>query len=192
MKWTRSFAVLAALAVPLALMSSNRADASPILYTLSGSATNPATSPGQLNPGTISGSFTYDPSVPEFFSGSATISGVQSCDLNGNYTLFLGGSDQSDIWLQGVTANNACGQSNTASLLDVHFASWLGTTADPITEIYGILGPSAYFTEPPTVAYAVPTKTAVPEPSSVVLMASALLLLGAAGAIRRRASRQNL
>ena len=186
MKLTRSFAVLAALGVPLALMSANRANASPMLYTFSSSATNPTASPGQLNPGTLSGSFTYDPSDQQFFTASATIAGVQSCNLIGDYTLFTGGSNQ--IWLQGTTAMNDCGESNTNSLVNVYFASSLGTTADPVSRIYGITT-GASFTAPPIVVYADPTQTALPEPSSVVLMASALLMLGAAGAMRRRASR---
>jgi hypothetical protein len=171
-----------------AFLSVNAAYATPILYTISSSATDPSAGPGELYPGTLTGTFWYDPTTQAFSSASLGIEGVQSCNLNGNYDFY--GGNSSNLQIRGITSTNACSQSNSNSYLDIVFNSSLGSSGgDQIVQIYALMGNPANFTLPPTVAYADPSAT-VPEPSSLALLGSALALLASGFALRRRTSRQ--
>lgn len=180
----RVFFVLMAVVLSSAFLASNEASAAPILYTISDSPTNAAAGPGQLSPGTLAGTFYYDPATQTFSSASLTISGVQSCNLNGSYGLYSsGGSSSTNLLIQGMTAFNECAQSNTNAYLDVSFSTALALGGDQIDQIRSFQGNPADFTLPPTVAYA---DAEVPEPSSAALLLPAVLLLGWGVAVRRR------
>jgi hypothetical protein len=177
---TKFFFLVTAVALASTLVNPNSANSAPILYTISSSATNPAAGPGQLNPGTLTGTFDFDPTTGTYSSVSLDIEGVQSTNLNGTYVLDTSATQTStDLRIQGNTLINSGGQSNLNSFLNVTFNTSLGTTPDQIVHMFAFQGNPANFTTPPTVAFADPSLApAVPEPASLALLGSALLGFG--------------
>lgn len=172
--------------------------------SVSYSITNGQGAAGELHPGTLTGSFIYDPSAVAYSSASIDIEGVENGNLGGQYVLYTGPqgqqyvnsggmimpigdpvySDSQNLLIQNTSANSQ------GDYLDVKFASPLGSGSDQITSISSFGGNgsfNAYLSTPPTVAYAAPPSAGGgggPEPSTWALMMVGVF--GAGAALRRR------
>ena len=175
--WTMFIRVGLAIALPSTLFHSTRAMATPVNYTISSDYSNSAAGPGQLNPGTLTGSFVYDLITNTYSSVSLDIEGVQSTNLNGSYELYTGGGGSYlELLIQGITSHNAGGQSNENSFLAIYFSGLLGSAYSQINDILSFNGGNpAYLTTPPMVAYANAAVAPVPEPLSIAILGTGLV-----------------
>lgn len=173
------------IALAATLSVTTMANATAVTYTISNSATNANAGAGALNPGTLTGSFSFDAANNTFSAVSFDFEGLQSHNLNGSYELYSGySSNRYDLYINGITSRNSNGQSNENSYLVVEFGAALAGVSDEIAGIQSFKGKPAGLTNPPMVAYAVPV-AAVPEITTWAMMLIGMGTIGFAARRRR-------
>lgn len=154
----RALGLLTALAAAAAcLIAPTPAAATPITYTLSGVTATFV----PFGTDTLTGSFSFDPSTITLDSEDITVTGPFQ---PGNYNITQSASPSS------ISAYN----NGLTVLMEIGFASNLGTTSDSITSVIffgSIIGTSGSSS---VTGSAVPASNAVPEPASLALLGGAL------------------